>query len=1324
MRCGPASICLSRGRGPGRVWPLIALIVACLVQGRAQQIDAPAPGLLETGAPLFSVRSPESLGLSSPPTDLQLMRDGRLLVFAAQQFALGDGTRWEVFRQAADDPPVLAKTVAVTSTGEIYLAASTGFARIDLDAHGVWRANVVEPWQEPDTAAAPTLVKEIGSEWLWYSGSGALVTWQPGHPARIVGRADSVQEVFWFRDAPYLSDRTGGALWRLAEGAMQPIVLGERISAADTVTCTASFDPQRLLVGTYGRGLRIFDGSSSRPFVERGPLAGNIHINDLCATSGGYFAAAVDNVGIVFFDRAGWIVQVLDRRLDHRLAHVQRLVAAPGGVIWGRMNEGLVQVEFPSRVSHFESLIGSAMKVAEPIRHEGRLWLYADGSLRRAQYDDHGRLVELQVDTPADRFASNPSTQTGALIVATERGSYERTEAGWTPFAPEVNHLRVLDHPPMAGRWLYAAWGQIGWIGRGGGALEGESFAEPALEKVYRSATDEHGNLWLELGNGRVGRVRLENGRPTLHYFGAGEGVPDSWAQIFSIDGQVRFNIGNQILRFEESSRRFVPDREFALRFPALSNIVGRPGRDSLGRLWVTADGGVQVLAEEQGTWRNLREKMPAGFLPYYFTFQPDGVVWMHGDGRLARYDPSLPVTPEPPLRALITRAVIGAAQEGQNASDRLAEPLPFSENSLVVHFCAPGCGFRSVEFDVMLEGVSTRWIPSGNGGSAAFSDLREGRYLLRVRPRSGANLGTEATLGFEILPPWYRSGVAYAAYALGVIGVVLLSGRLLLFLQRRENARLESLVAERTRELHASNERLAAQLEENQILYKAVEQSPAAIYITDTDWRIIFANSRALQLTGRDKSSLLGLVLRGVRAESVTPELFQQMESTVSRGESWHGQIANRRPDGSMVPVDSVIAPIRLADANVKHYLVLEQDITEALNEQERRRRLEAQLIQAQKLESIGTLAGGIAHDFNNILTAILGYCELAALDVPDNPELQRQLSGIRAAGLRAKDLVSRILTFSRQNHVQRVPLDLAQPVAEAIKLLRASTPSTIDIVASLQSGTIRADATQIQQIVLNLCTNSIQAQANRHGRIEVTVQPVQVPPEIAVEIPELWVGPAMRLVVTDHGCGMDAATLRRIFDPFFTTKPQGEGTGLGLAIVQGVVAGHEGAIQVRSSPGAGTTVEIYFHPSDQVGTPPAPNSPVPRGQQQEIIVVDDERSVANFAATRLHQLGYRPMVFCDPQTALNAFAAQPTRFHAIVTDLTMPRLTGADLIMQIRSRGWLIPAVIITGYPTEAVRSNLQALPRCLVLPKPFSGDDLARALHEVSSDYVVRR
>ncbi len=1159
--------------------------------GRAQThtIDGSSPGLIEAGAPLFEVRTYQTLGLDAPPTDLHVMPDGRLLLIAGQQLALGDGVRWERFQQAADDRLTSADTVAVDHDGKIYMGVVGGFARVDFDRDARWRLHLVAPWTSEDPLHAPVLrsAVQVDDNWFWHGDSGPLVAWRPGQAARIIGRTDTTEQVFRLHEAFYLSDRTSGRLWRLGESSMEPVAYASNFTSRDTMTCAIPLGSDQLLVGTFGRGLKLFDGAITRDFPNTGHLGESAHINALCETVGGLYAAAVESYGLVFFDRKGRTIQVLDHRLDHQLNHI-RLLCVTGGAIVGLLSEGIVRVEFPSRISHYEPLAGTRMTTSNPVRIDGRLWLNADGNMLEGTYDPYNLINGFVIDTPPGHFVFACSVALGFPLVSTERGTYRRNNDGWSLLSAELSNMRILDDAPHDGRWLYAAPHEVGWLQPRGQSLAIERFEIPALENPYDCETDADGSMWIEQGNARVCRVRLSDGRPKVESFGRDSGIPEGWAQVFSLDGQVRFSMGGQILRFVEKTRRFEPDEVFARNFPGMANIGGRPARDALGRIWITANGSVHVFALQNGNWHELNESMPPGFQPYFFYCEKSGVVWMHSARRLVRFDPSLPAAPAVPFRALFSH--LNFVSSGRTVFPGSAElpPLDFDDNSFSAHFVAPNCPFgSSIDFEVQLEGVDPRWSSTGAGGSATFNHLKPGHYVLRVRPRAAGNLGGEAALAITVLSPWYLTNWAYLGYGLGVIGLTGLIIRAVSILERREKIRLEHLVEQRTQELNA-----------------------------------------------------------GI----------------------------------------------------------------------ERRRRLEAQLLQAQKLESLGTLAGGIAHDFNNILTSILGYCGLATLSAGNNPALSADLNQIRLAGVRARDLVAQILTFSRQRNIALVPLNLAERVADALKLIRASTPTTVEIASQLANGNVLADSTQIHQIVINLCQNAVHAMRGRSGRIDVSLERIEVTDSLAAELPGFQPGPAMRLTVADNGCGMNAATLERVFDPFFTTKAPGEGTGLGLSIVQGIMHSHHGAVRARSQPGLGTTFDLFFPVTTAAVSLTPLAGVVPQGQQEEILVVDDEPSVAAYVAKQLEHSGYRPMAFSDPHAALAQVISTPQRFRAIVTDLTMPVLTGVELVQRCRAAGADVPVVIITGYGTDALQATLQSLPRCKILSKPFEGDDLARILHRV--------
>ena len=1206
----------------------LGLIPCADLNAQAHRIDAATPGLIESGAPPFAILNQEALGLDSPPTDLRLMPDGRVVVMAAQQLALGDGVRWETFRQSQQDSATTAGVgMAVDVDGSIYVGTATGFGRIEFIQNNEWRIHPVATWpkEERQDRAIPRAAIVVQDDWVWHSGSGSLISWKPGRIARLAGRAQNVEHVFTLRGETYLSDRTDGRLSRIKNSLMEPVFAEELFSPDATITSTLPFNDDCLLIGTHGEGLQLFDGKSVRPFSVGNTLGGAVRINDICQTEGGFIAAAVQNHGIVFFDREGRTIQSLTRELDHRLSGVKRLLPAAGGVIWCLLDRGVLRVEFPSRTSYFEPFIGTGVNTAHPSRLDGRLWFLADGKIQRAVYASDGQLSELITDMPRNLYAFTFSTVMGVPVAGTSRGAFFREETGWVPFATDTYNLRILEAKPRNGRWMYGARGEIGWLRRTEEGFEVErAIQESSIPIVYNAVTDHDGSIWLEHGTGQFGRITFNGGLPEYTSFNESHGIPESWAQAFEINGVVRFNVAQQIFRFDEPSNRFVRDLELEQQ-ASVSEVYGRPGVDSAGRLWVATLNGIHVLEKQAGRYRRLPIPLSQKFRPYYFTFESGGIVWMHSERRLERYDPAMPSAPRAPLNALITQVHVAGVHRSFFPSDGKIPELEYSENSLIVHFSAPGNSFSApVRFEVNLEGTDSDWTSTGNSGTAVFNRLKEGRYVLHVRPRSDETVGKAATLAFTIMPPWYRTNLAYAGYGVSAVGLLLGAAWLSSLLERRENARLEKLVTVRTHELNTSRDRLADQVDEIRMLSQAIEQSPVAVFLAQSDGTIVFANPRACESSGYSCEELIASNIAMLRNETADSEaLATKVTDMIETGTPWRGQLVNRHKDGRVVHVRTMIAPIRTPDGVVRHQLILEEDITEWLAEQDRRRKLEAHLFQAQKLESIGILAGGIAHDFNNILTGILGYCELARLAARGDAAVVGELNEVVTAGLRAKDLVSQILTFSRKSTPRLVPMDLVDPVTEALKLVRASTPSSVQIVVRMESGRVLADKTQIQQVVLNLCTNAIHAMQDRAGILTVTVQSMMVDATLAAEVPKLFPGAWMRLSVCDNGRGMDAATLERIFDPFFTTKRQGEGTGLGLSIVQGIVATHKSAIRVRSTSATGTTFEIYFTLTEDTTVPKIEERAVPRGSMQEILVVDDERAVANFAATRLKQLG-----------------------------------------------------------------------------------------------------
>lgn len=498
-------------------------------------------------------------------------------------------------------------------------------------------------------------------------------------------------------------------------------------------------------------------------------------------------------------------------------------------------------------------------------------------------------------------------------------------------------------------------------------------------------------------------------------------------------------------------------------------------------------------------------------------------------------------------------------------------------------------------------------------------------------------------------------------------------------------------------------------------LLSRAIAESPVGIDITDTSGKFVFASAALCAMTGYGEDELLGREPAMLVSPNNPPGHHAAVCARLERGETWHGEIVCRRKDGSDCIVRAHMTPLRSRDGAVLHCIAVKEDITEWRREQDDRRSLEAQLVQAQKMESIGTLAGGIAHDFNNILTGILGFSEIAAMAMPPGGG-QAALEEVRKAGLRARDLVSQILTFSRRQGAEQIPVDLSRLVRDALKFLRASTPANVTISHRLTSGTVRADPTQIHQVVLNLCTNSLHAMRSGPGVLSVSLERTTLDEAAAAPMPKVAPGDYLCLRVVDTGHGMDAETQQRVFDPFFTTKKAGEGTGLGLAVVRGIVNDHRGGILVESQPGIGTTFRVYFPLCAAEPATAAAAAPAPRGAGERVLVVDDEVSVGQFTTVRLEQQNFRAMGMTESQRALALVRASPERFDALVTDHMMPGLTGVELIREVRLLRPGLPAVIVTGNRAALPADLAQALPGVVVLDKPFTGEDGARALHTV--------
>jgi signal transduction histidine kinase len=553
-------------------------------------------------------------------------------------------------------------------------------------------------------------------------------------------------------------------------------------------------------------------------------------------------------------------------------------------------------------------------------------------------------------------------------------------------------------------------------------------------------------------------------------------------------------------------------------------------------------------------------------------------------------------------------------------------------------------------------------------------------------------------------------------------------------YLLKNNLTRLVPAVARELREADGRRQRRAAEaaLRESQALLSLIYNHTSdalSLYTAGpgAGWRLSSANTTYVRQACGPRHAVSEADLLGRPVEAILGDLFGCSPAVVAAARARFDDAART---GNTVTYEQefnlavgrlflelTLVPVAETGGSCRHILLAGRDVTARKRAEEEQRRLQAQLAQAQKLEALGTFAGGIAHDFNNVLTAVLGYADLIQRDTHDDERTQTRIESILTATVRAQDLVRQILTFSRKQTPTRKPIRLAAVVEEALKLLRASIPPSLTLWTDVRGDpAVLADAGQMHQVLMNLCTNAIQALEPAGGQLTVALDTVDVDAAFALGHAPLKPGPHVRLTVADTGVGMDAVSLERIFEPFFTTKPPGRGTGLGLAVVHGIVQSHDGAVTVESQPGVGTTFHVYLPatvgPASSVDGDGRPAEP-PRGNGELVLLVDDDPGVVRLGEHLLERLGYRVDGYTDPRAALVAFTASPDRYALVLTDLAMPELSGTEVARQVRATRPRMPVVLTSGYLSPSQDRRAGDYGAGEFLGKPFSLKTLAETL-----------
>ncbi|MCF6247584.1 MAG: PAS domain S-box protein [Desulfobacula sp.] len=482
-----------------------------------------------------------------------------------------------------------------------------------------------------------------------------------------------------------------------------------------------------------------------------------------------------------------------------------------------------------------------------------------------------------------------------------------------------------------------------------------------------------------------------------------------------------------------------------------------------------------------------------------------------------------------------------------------------------------------------------------------------------------------------------------------------------------------------------------------------------------DSDGNILLANQFAANILGYDLKELMQKNM----AQDIyfVPEDRETVKEIMIRnGEIDNYELAFKRKDGQKIIVEAN-SHLLYDEKQQRSMEGTFRDITFRKQAETAQANLEKQLRQAQNMEAIGTLAGGIAHDFNNILSSVMGYTELVLYEMEEDTLQYGNLSQVMKAANRAKNLVQQILTFSRQTDQEQKPFQVKLIVKEALKLLRATIPSTIEIRHNIQSDAmIMGDSTQIHQVLMNLCTNATHSMEDSGGLLTVDLISVGLDYEMFLNYPGLKRKPYILLTVTDVGPGMTPSVLEKIFDPFFTTKEKGKGTGMGLSVVHGIVHSHGGKIYASSDPGKGSVFKVFLPTIKKNFKPENRNEkPIPTGTEN-LLLIDDEPAIVDMGRQILDSLGYQVTIKTNPIEALELFGAEHKKFDLVITDMTMPKMTGASLAKELMRIKPDVKVILCTGFSSMIDEKKAIALGFKAFVSKPILKREIGKVIREV--------